>query len=268
MKLVKRDGELFSKIILPLFLVTALAFPPFSHAARPFVTDDSGTLGEKGFQIESGTESSRKINRDGSIKVKETETELCTVFSYGIKGNFDVILGTQHSWKRVKEDGITLFRRNGFSDMTLDAKWRIYEKEGLSVALKPGITLPTGDYKRTFGTGRITYGLVLIISTESAPFGFHLNAGYRRNENKVDERKDLFSASFAVTHEVLNGLTVGGDIGFSSNTDPKTKTAPAFFLFGGSYRIGRYLSVDGGVKFGLNRQEPGRSFTGGIAIRF
>lgn len=268
MRLVKRDGEVFFKILPVMFLVFALIFPSVIHAARPFITDDSGTTGKNGFQIESGIEyASDRENEDGVI-VKEKETGVSTVFTYGIKDDLDVVLSVFYLWKNKKEDVKTVFNRNGLSDMTLEAKWRFYEKDGLGIALKPGISIPTGDYKQGFGTGKIGYGAVFIASYEFAPFGFHFNGGYRRNENKIEERRDLFCASLAVTYEALKDLTIGGDIGISSNACPKTKTTPTFLLFGANYKIGKHITIDGGVKFGLNRYEVDQGVIGGITLKF
>ena len=38
----------------------------------------------------------------------------------------------------------------------------IFDKEGLSFDLKPGITLPTGDENKGLGNGRASYSLNLI----------------------------------------------------------------------------------------------------------
>ncbi|MDI6762198.1 MAG: transporter [Thermodesulfobacteriota bacterium] len=54
--------------------------------------------------------------------------------------------------KREKRDGEQAER--GLSDFSFGLKWRFYEIEGFSFALKPGITLPTGNEKKGLGTGR------------------------------------------------------------------------------------------------------------------
>ncbi|OPY70696.1 MAG: hypothetical protein A4E57_00313 [Syntrophorhabdaceae bacterium PtaU1.Bin034] len=69
------------------------------------------------------------------------------------------------------------------------------EKNSFGLALKPGITFPVGDHKKSFGRGRVTSGFTFVASKQLGPFAFHFSDGYCRNENKVDERKALFSAS-------------------------------------------------------------------------
>lgn len=267
MKLLKRIGEVFSKIWLMLALGFTVSFPSVMHAARPFHTDDAGTVGKNGFQVETGIEYSSKKDYEDDVKIKETETGLLAALTFGITDNLDVIAGLPYVWKK-KENHHVNFDKNKLSDVTLEAKWRLYERGGLGIAVKPGISLTTGDYREDFGTGRATYGIILIFSQDFGSVGLHFNGGYTRNENKVCQRKDLFSTSFAFTYEVIKNLTIGGDIGISKNTDPKTKTAPAFFLFGGSYKTGKYITIDAGAKWGLNRYGIDHAFIGGITFKF
>ncbi len=263
---LKVIGEVFSK--MSLVLVCIFIFPLVTYAARPFITDDAGTIGKAGFQLETGIEWSTKKDHEGGITVRETQLELSTVLTYGITDNLDIMAGMPYVWQKKGEGGVTTFDKDRLSDMDLKAKWRFYEKDGLGFTIEPGISLPTGDYREGFGAGRATYGAIFVISKEIAPLGFHLNAGYTKNKNKVDERKDLFSTSLAITYEVIKDLTIGGDITISSNTDPRVSTAPASFLFGGNYKIGKYMTIDAGIKKGLNRYEIDHAFIGGFTLKF
>lgn len=202
------------------------------------------------------------------MKIEETGTEASGVFTYGILDNIDVVAGFPYFWGKVKENDATAFDANRLSDIALEAKWRFFEKDGFGLALKPGLTLPTGNYKKGFGTGRVTYGITFIVSKELEPFGFHLNAGYTRNENRVDERKNLYSASVAATYEVIKGLNVVGNVGSDRNPDPTVKTAPAFALVGLNYTINDHIMLDAGYKFGLNKQEVDYAITAGVTLNF
>jgi|GEM_PF-5264623 len=46
---------------------------------------------------------------------------------------------------------------DGISDISLELKYRFYEKGGLSFALKPRISFPTGDEDKGLGAGETTY---------------------------------------------------------------------------------------------------------------
>ncbi|HOV90999.1 MAG TPA: transporter [Syntrophorhabdaceae bacterium] len=266
MRLIKRCGEVFSK--MTLIMVSIVIFPLVTHATRPFITDDAGTIGKAGYQLETGMEWSTKKDREDGVTTRETQRKLSTIFTYGITDNLDIMAGMPYLWKKRKEGGETMLNKDRLSDMTIEVKWRFYEKDGLGLTVKPGISLPTGDYRQGFGTGRVTYGAIFIISKEIEPLGFQLNTGYTRNENKIDERKDLFSASCAITYEVIKNLTIGWDMVIASNANPKASTAPASFLFGGNYKIGKYTTIDAGIKKGLNRHEIDHAFIGGFTIKF
>lgn len=256
-----------SKLWLPIVTIT-LCVPSVSFAARPLVTDDSGTVGKGKFQVELGIETFSRQDREDGVKIKETGTEASGVFIYGALDNIDVVAGLPYVWGKVKENGATVFDANRLSDISLEAKWRFFEKDGFGLALKPGITLPTGNHKKEFGAGRATYGLTFIASKAIEPFGFHFNACFTRNENKIDEQKNLWSASVAATYEVMKGLDIVGNIGLERNAGPTIKTAPAFSLVGFNYSFNDYLALDAGFKFCLNRQEVDRAIIAGITLNF
>jgi hypothetical protein len=254
--------------LLTLLLGMMLIAPLPSFAARPLITDDSGTVGKGKFQAELGVEWSTWKDTEDGVRVKETRTEASGVFTYGVSDCLDVVVGVPHDWAKVRENGTTVFRENGFADLSLETKWRFFDKDGLGLALKPGITFPTGDYKKDFGAGRVTYGLTFVATKDVGPFGFNFNGGYTRNENKLGERKDVWSASFAPTYEVKEGFYIVGDIGIERNADPITETAPAFALVGVSYAVTDNVVLDAGIKFGLNKQEVDRAVTAGVTLNF
>ena len=64
---------------------------------------------------------------------KETGGELATLLSYGITDNVDAVLGMPYQWKRQKNRTVLLppippNRETGYPDMSLEGKWRFYEK--------------------------------------------------------------------------------------------------------------------------------------------
>ncbi len=263
----KSTGYGTSGLWLILFAIV-LMVPATSYAARPLVTDDAGTVGKGKTQVELGVEWFSWKDTVEDVRVKETGTEVSGVFTYGLSESVDLVAGLPYVWSKAEEDGETAFSDNGLNDISLEAKWRFFEKNGFGLALKPGITFPTGDHEKGFGTGRVTYGLTFIASKEMAPFSFHFNAGYSRNENKVDERKDLWSASLAATYEAVKNLNIVGDIGFERNADPTVRTAPAFALVGLNYAVNDYVMFDAGYKFGLNKQEVDHSIIAGVTLSF
>lgn len=252
------------KIVLVVSLFT-FYFSLFtvSHAAHPLITDDTGTQGKKNFQLELNSEFAHEAE-DGA---KEDAFEFSSVLSYGLADAVDIVLGIPYQHLRLQGDG-QKNTEDGLSDISLELKWRLYEKDGLSLALKPGITLPTGDDERGLGAGKVTYSAFFITSKEIEPWAFHLNLGYIRNENKADERKNLWHASLAATVEAIKNLTVAANVGIERNVDSNVNTHPAFILGGVIYSLSDNLDIDAGIKAGINKPETDYSVLAGLAWRF
>jgi hypothetical protein len=261
----ERRKNMFRKTVV---VVVVLLWSGLAFAAHPLITDDTGTQGKGKFQLEVNSEFNYDKETEEGVTTKETGGEVAPTLSYGIVDNLDIVLGVPCQWFKVKEDGDVTDKEDGISDIGLELKWRFYEKDGLSLALKPGITLPTGDDEKGLGAGRATYGLYFITTKEIEPWAFHLNLGYARNENKFDERKDIWHASLASEVEVVENLKVVANIGVERNTDEASSTHPAFILGGLIYSLSENFDIDFGVKGGLNKPETDCSILAGIAWRF
>jgi hypothetical protein len=245
-----------------------LVYQGAAFAAHPLITDDTGTQGKGQFQIELNGEFTydKEIGLGGTTR--EAGGEVATIVSYGIIGTVDIVLGVPYQWTKVKEEGVTISDEDGISDISLEGKWRFHDKDGLSFAVKPGITFPTGNEERGLGAGRATYSIFFITTKEIEPLAFHLNLGYTRNENKVDERKDIWHASLASEVEIVKDFKAVGNIGVERNPDKSSSTAPAFVLGGLIYSISENLDIDLGLKVGLNKPETDYSILAGVALRF
>jgi hypothetical protein len=260
---LKIQGLRFNAVLLFSLFTIYFSLFTVSYAAHPLITDDTGTQGKGKFQLELNSEFSHE-DEDGAT---EDAFEFASIFSYGLTDSVDVVLGIPYQFIRLKEDG-QKHSENGLSDISLELKWRFHEKDGLSFALKPGMTLPTGDDDKGLGAGKATYSAFFITTKEIAPWAFHLNLGYIRNENKADERKNLWHASVAAGYGITEKLTLVGNIGFERNADRNVNTNPAFVLGGLVYSISENLDIDFGVKGGLNKPEADYSVLAGLAWRF
>ncbi len=234
-----------------------------SYAAHPLITDDTGTQGKGKFQLELNGEYGRE-DEDG---VTTNTTEASTILSYGVINNVDIVFGIPYQYVRAKDSGAA-FTEDGVSDASIELKWRFYERKGLSLALKPGITLPTGDEEKGLGAGRSTYSLFFITTKEIEPWAFHLNLGYMRNDNKADERKNLWHASLASTVEVVKDLEVVVNIGIEKDTERNSNIDPAFILGGLIYSVSENFDIDFGIKHELTKPETDYSVLAGITWRF
>jgi len=251
-----------------LFVSIFLLVHAVAWGAHPLITDDAGTQGKGKFQVEvSGQYDSDKETVNG-VSVESTGAQVATTLSYGFIENADLVLSLPYQWGKVKEDGVPLYDEKGVSDMTLEVKWRFFEKDGLSLALKPGLRIPTGNEDKGLGAGRTGYHAFIIGSKEVEPWAFHVNVGYIGNENKADEEKNIWHASFATTYEVIKNLKVVGNIGIERNPDKAADKDPAFLIGGVIYSLSESLNIDVGVKYGLTAAETDWSLMAGMAFSF
>lgn len=239
-----------------------------SYAAHPLITDDSKTQGKGKFQFELNSEFSTDKETVEGLSVKSTGGEVAAVFSYGIMDNLDIVLGAPYLWFKERVDGAVISKENGIGDISLELKWRFFEKDGLSFALKPGITLPTGDEKNGLGSGRTGGSIFLIATKEIEPFAIHLNLGFIRNENKADDRKNLWHASMAGEAKIVQNLKATANIGVERNPDKASNSNPAFILGGLIYSIAENFDIDIGIKGGLNKAETDLTLLAGMGLRF
>ena len=266
-----------------LVVLAVLTSYSTAFGAHPLITDDTGTQGKGKFQMEVNSEFTKEKEQQYNTDEakwetkKETGGELATILSYGIIDNLDVVLGFPYQWKKTRIDGVVTTdateQGDGISDMSLEVKWRFFEKDGLSLALKPGITLPTGDENKGLGNGRTSYGLMFITTKEIKPWAFHLNLGGTHNEYKLQadkeaNRTDIWHASLASEVEVIKDLKAVANIGIERNPDKTSNTHPAFILGGLIYAISENVSTDAGIKAGLNKPETDLTFLAGIAVKF
>jgi hypothetical protein len=255
------------KIISVITVGFTLFLSATAFAAHPLITDDTGVQGAGKFQFELNGQYSR--NNDGH-GVTEKDQEAATALTYGVTDAVDLIVSVPWQKSDLDDNGLAS-SSSGLSDVGITVKWHFFDHEGLSLALRPGITLPTGDFDKGLGNGKTTASLFLISTNEIKPFmplTLHLNLGYIRNESKSQDRVDLWHASFAAVYAAAKSLQIVADIGTETNPDVAVKTNPAYLLGGVIYSITESFDVDFGVKYGLNNAEPDFATLAGITARW
>jgi len=246
-----------------------------AFAAMPMLTDDSGTQGKGHSQIEIGVESARDKESEENVSYKMTGSSVSATFTYGLTDSIDLVAGMPWEWYTEKEDGVKMADENGIGDLALQIKWRFYNNEdtGFSLALKPGITIPTGDERKGLGTGKVSGEVTLIATREAELATFHFNLGYSHNEYRLDEvseasEKDIWRASVAAELNVTDKLRAVGDIGIGTNEEREADTHPAYILGGFIYGVNDHLDLDIGIKAGLNDPETDTALLAGMTMRF
>ncbi len=233
-----------------------------AYAAHPLITEDTGTQGKGNFQLELTGERGRESTDAGTLRADQP----AAVIAYGLVDSADLQVGT--SYLRLSlDDGITQVRNAGFSDVTVDVKWRFLERGPLSLALKPGIIIPTGSEARGLGRGNWAGGALLVFSYEPGPVAFHSHLGYLYN-NIVGERRSLWHVSGAVTWQATDQLKLVADVAYDTN--PLTFGADGVFrtVLGAIYSPVKNVDLDIGVKRGHQRPALGVAWLAGVTVRW
>lgn len=259
-KEIKEDEML--KRILGAFLMV-LTFSGMSLAAHPLITDDAGTQGKGKGQFEINYEYAHESNGG----VVENTNQIQAVLTFGVLDKVDFVVGFPYQFISTKAQG-TKTTEDGLSDITLEVKWRFWEADGLSLALKPGIIVPSGEDEKGLGAGEVGYSIFFIATKELDPWAFHLNLGYGRIENTVDERTDIWYVSLASELKVFSWMKAVVNIGAEKNPDKQSETPPAFILGGLIFSVTEHLDLDIGVKGGLTASEDDYSILAGMTFRF
>jgi len=256
--------------VLAAACVILFALAGTTYAAHPLITDDTGTQGKGKFQLEFDGEYGH--DKENGVTMNSLMAPTPPVLSYGIADTVDLVLSTSYQRSETKQDDVAITER-GVTDTSIQVKWRFHEKDGLSFAVKPGLSLPTGDENKGLGNGKTSYSMFFIMTKDMDPWAFHLNLGYIRNEYKLqtDEdanEKDIWHVSLASEVKVVKDLKAVADIGMERNPDKTSNTNPAYLLGGLVYSINENLDVDFGVKGGLTKPETDISYLAGITWRF
>ncbi|MCX5812238.1 MAG: transporter [Proteobacteria bacterium] len=253
-----------------VFLIVLVLFGT-AFAGRPLITDDTGTQGKGKYLLELGGEYSTDNDEGVRVNKKTIGLEL----DYGIKDNIDFIISSGYQNFQINNEGITS-SPEGITDTLMELKWRFYEnKNGLSLAIKPGIILPTGDYTKGFGggdvrlgTGEVRYRFYFVGTKEFKHAAFHLNLGYMRNEARYDARKNLLHASLAGEWKITKKFKIAVNIGVDTSPDTDSCIDPVFLLGGFVYSLSDRIDLDLGVKRGLSDPGYDLTFISGVSIRF
>lgn len=240
-----------------------LAAPAF--AAHPLITDDTGTQGRGRTQLELVGEYSR--SEDAGVVEKTFVGPTMPVLSFGLLDSVDLVAGVAYQSTTV-ENPESKLTAAGATDFSMDFKWRCYENDGLSLALKPGFTLPSGDERKGLGAGRPTQHLLAIATKEAGPWTFHANAGWTRNANRAGDREGLWHASAAASRSVTKRLKAAADAGVDANPDPASRRMPVYALAGLIYAVSDKLDLDAGAKRSFNVSGSAYSVLAGVTIRF
>lgn len=167
---------MFSRLLR--VVAASLALP--AQAAQPLITDDTGTQGKGGQQIEISQAMDRL--RQAAERGRSRATGL--TYTLGLSDQADLFVSGSYQGLRLANASPA----SGWGNPVLGVKWRWWEHEAskTSLALKPELLLPVGagDEASELGVGKVSYALNAIVSRETGFGALHFNMAFKRDRRR------------------------------------------------------------------------------------
>jgi len=265
MKVIRKETTMVTRISFRrMAFCLALFAPASSWASHPLITDDAGTVGKGHFQLEVNGQ----YDHDEEHRITTTGGQAATIITYGIIDSLDLVVTTPYLWRDEKSPS-SKTSENGVGDANVDVKFRIFEKDGLSFAVKPGLSLPTGDDDKGLGTGKWGYHFYLIGTKETGPWTFISNLGYIRNETSLDtDERNIWHVSVATIYALNDQWKICADVVAERNTNKDGENDPVSAVAGVIYSPTKNIDLDLGVKRGITSSATDWSLLAGTTFKF
>lgn len=254
-----------SKKLYPLLALAVIgAWPVGAFGAHPLITEDTGTQGVGNYQLELTYDSNHKQDPPN----KNREQSFNAVFSAGVLENLDVIFTLPYENVSERSDS-GKHQVEGLGDIEIGAKWRFYEDEALSLALRPALALPSGDEDKGLGSGHVVPSLYGVMTYAADPWALHLHLGYTRNFHDGNgERDHILHASVAAEYGIGDSLRLVWDASVESNADQSGGANVGSMVIGMIYSPIPDIDIDLGYRAGLTDAAPDHAWLAGLALRF
>ena len=235
---------------LPISLFGCITLlPAIASAFQPLVTDDTGTQGAGGNQVEAAY--NRTVDKAPDARVVTHEVPL--VFTRGITDALDLYAGLNR--QSIVPDAPATTER-GWGNPALGVKWRFYDNEAskLSFALKPEIQFPVSKSReaRGLGTAKTSYSVNLVMTQETGFGAVHANAvaervNYSDDALNAAERRNLYRFSAAPVWDVAEDWKLALDAGLVTNPDSAASARMGYLELGAVYSPGKDLDLALGI---------------------
>ena len=253
---------------LVVLAIGAFALP--AAAFQPLVTDDTGTQGERGNQVELSIDGDRAREAGETTRTRT----LPLTYTRGLSDALDVFAGISNVRIHSSSPGAGA---SGSGNPVLGAKWRFFESEAskTSFGLKPEILLPVSHARETsgLGNGRLSWALTFIVTQEVAFGAIHANLATARNRfrDPLAPNGTTTAVSIAPVWDVAPGWKLALDLGYESESAGGVKTRTRFAELGAIYSPSENLDFALGVIRSTNSADPrltANSATLGVTWRF
>ncbi|MGP1679036.1 MAG: transporter [Burkholderiales bacterium] len=267
----KPTGSSYRLAAAQVALLGLAAFSAPVSAFQPLITDDTGTQGSGGNQLEFSLNEGRAKTAGGVERLHS----LPLVYTRGLSDTLDVFAG--FSYVRIRS-GAPADDASGGGNPSFGAKWRFYEsgESKTSLAVKPEVLLPlSADSENDgLGNGRTSGNLTFILTQEVAFGAIHINAGvgrerYRDTLNNPDT--STTRASIAPVWDLTEQWKLALDLGTESSRAAGARMRSNFVELGAIYSPSKDLDFALGILRTTDNDSPGtttRTATAGVTWRF
>ena len=191
-------------------------------AYYPFITDDTGTQGLGGNQIETAYEFAKVhndvLNEEGKTigTAVGTTNIFAMTYTRGVGDKVDIFLSGSRQLSPV----------NGWQNSEIGLKWSFAgnQNKGWSAAIKPSVILPVSLSMQNSGLGnaKTNLSILLIGSYLADEYELHLNTGYTSNNRATTQdddpqRRNLWVVSISPVFNLNDQWKLGVDAGFQTN---------------------------------------------------
>jgi hypothetical protein len=249
--------------LLTISTALTLSFASSVYAYFPFITDDTGTQGEGGNQLELNyvfiKERGVGIAEDGTYYSGEygTSNSFPVTYTRGLTDDLDVFVGI------IRQTSPT----NGWMNSAIGFKWRFAgnPEEGWSFALKPALLTPVTRSMEASGLGNgKTNGTVSLISSYVQPkYEVHVNARYTSNLSysglEEQQAQHLWGVSVAPVLVLNPQWKLGVDAGLETNPNA-TSAQVAYAQIGAVYAPLKNLQIGLGLMGNRALGSPSREY--------
>ena len=257
----------------PALLLSLLAIVSTPGLAlQPLITDDTGTQGSGGNQIELAYSGFRQ-RMSGSTDRLDA---LPFTYTRGVSETLDLFVSASYGRLRLSSADQATY---GVGTPSLGAKWRFYgtEESDTRMALKPEIFFPINGSSREedgFGTGKVSGNLTFILE-QRVPFGsvlFNALLGRNRIHGAFDDSDATISRlSIAPIWEVSEEWKLALDLRQRFARGSGTTVIEKYAEFGAIYSPSKDLDLALGIIGSSDNQNPRtttQAATVGVTWRF
>lgn len=238
-------------------------------ADRPGAGTPTCTVDKGHFQIEIGAFSVERDRQGATVTDTYSAADIALRFGVTDRAEIQAAVSpfvTVRERHRITGD---VDRTRGAGDLTLAVRQSLGNPEGLSFALQPYVTAPTGS--RGIGADSWQYGLIVPLAVDLSP-GVSLGL-----TGQVAAAPDIDGSGHHVAYSAVVGLSrgfgplaLGVELTASVDDDPAGATTQSTFELSGSWVPAGQpnLQLDAGLSAGLNDDTPDLTVYGGLSRRF